>query len=87
MPPPLRRKNIRSAKTDPSKSINKLRWSARAIILGKRGSRLKEIGSAARAEISKFLGCRVHLYLHVKVDPKWDEDRGLYRDIGLDWVE
>jgi GTP-binding protein Era len=25
--------------------------------------------------------------LHVKVDPKWDEDRGLYRDIGLDWVE
>jgi GTP-binding protein Era len=63
------------------------RPSQRAIILGKGGSRLKEIGSAARAEISKFLGCRVHLYLHVKVDPKWDEDRGLYRDIGLDWVE
>jgi len=63
------------------------RPSQRAIILGKGGSRLKEIGSAARAEISIFLGCRVHLYLHVKVDPKWDEDRGLYRDIGLDWVE
>jgi len=63
------------------------RPSQRAIILGKGGSRLQEIGSAARAEIAKFLGCRVHLYLHVKVDPKWDEDRGLYRDIGLDWVE
>jgi GTP-binding protein Era len=33
------------------------------------------------------MGVRVHLYLHVKVKPGWDEDRGLYRDIGLDWVE
>ena len=29
----------------------------------------------------------VHLYLHVKVKPGWDEDRGVYRDIGLDWVD
>lgn len=63
------------------------RDSQKAIVLGKGGARLKEIGSAARAEIAKSLGCRVHLYLHVKVDPKWDEDRGLYRDIGLDWVD
>jgi GTP-binding protein Era len=33
------------------------------------------------------LGLKVHLYLPVKVSPKWDEDRGVYRDIGLDWVE
>ena len=63
------------------------RDSQKAIVLGKGGARLKEIGSAARAEIAKSLGCRVHLYMHVKVDPKWDEDRGLYRDIGLDWVD
>ena len=63
------------------------RDSQKAIVLGKGGARLKQIGSAARAEIAKSLGCRVHLYLHVKVDPKWDEDRGLYRDIGLDWVD
>lgn len=63
------------------------RDSQKAIVLGKGGTRLKQIGSAARAEIAKSLGCRVHLYLHVKVDPKWDEDRGLYRDIGLDWVD
>lgn len=63
------------------------RPSQRAIVLGKGGARLKQIGSAARAEIAKSLGCRVHLYLHIKVDPKWDEDRGLYRDIGLDWVD
>ncbi len=64
------------------------RPTQRAIILGKGGARLKEIGSRARAEISKTLGgAKVHLYLHVKVNPKWEDDRGLYRDIGLDWVD
>jgi GTP-binding protein Era len=64
------------------------RPTQRAIILGKGGVRLKEIGSRARAEISKALGgATVHLYLHVKVNPKWEDDRGLYRDIGLDWVD
>jgi GTP-binding protein Era len=29
----------------------------------------------------------VHLYLHVKVKPRWDEDRGLYKDIGLEWAD
>jgi len=33
------------------------------------------------------MGVRVHLYLHVKVSPKWQDDKSLYRDIGLDWVE
>lgn len=63
------------------------RDSQKAIMLGKRGARLKEIGSRAREELSALLGRKVHLFLHVKVNPKWEEDRGLYRDIGLDWVE
>jgi GTPase len=63
------------------------RDSQKAIVLGKRGARLKEIGSRARAELAELLGRKVHLFLHVKVNPKWEEDRGLYRDIGLDWVE
>jgi GTP-binding protein Era len=63
------------------------RPTQRAIILGKGGARLKEIGSTARAEIATSLGRRVHLYLHVKVNPKWDDDRSHYRDIGLDWVD
>ena len=63
------------------------RDTQKAIVLGKRGARLKEIGTLARAEISKLLDRKVHLFLHVKVNPKWEEDRGLYRDIGLDWVE
>jgi GTP-binding protein Era len=63
------------------------RPTQRAIVLGKGGARLKEIGSRARAELGKLLGVPVHLYLHVKVKEGWDEDRSVYRDIGLDWVE
>ena len=63
------------------------RPTQRAIVLGKGGVRLKEIGSKARAELSRITGVPVHLYLHVKVSPRWEEDRSLYREIGLDWVE
>jgi GTPase len=63
------------------------RESQRAIILGKRGARIKAIGETARTELAKLMGCKVHLYLHVKVKANWDEDRGVYRDMGLDWVE
>ncbi len=63
------------------------RDTQRAIVLGKGGARIKDIGAKARAELSRIMGVPVHLYLHVKVKPGWDEDRGLYRDIGLDWVD
>jgi len=63
------------------------RDSQKAIVIGKGGARLKAIGAAARGEIAKHLGRPVHLYLHVKVNAKWDEDRGLYREIGLEWAE
>jgi GTP-binding protein Era len=63
------------------------RDSQKAIVLGKRGTRIREIGEKAREELTQLLGRKVHLFLHVKVNPKWEEDRGLYRDIGLEWVE
>jgi GTP-binding protein Era len=63
------------------------RDSQKAIVIGKGGRRLKEIGAAAREEISQHLGRPVHLYLHVKVNPRWDEDRSLYREIGLEWAD
>ena len=63
------------------------RDSQKAIVLGKRGSRIRELGSAARAEIGKQLDRKCHLFLHVKVKPDWDDDRSVYRDIGLDWVD
>ena len=63
------------------------RDSQKAIVIGKGGRRLKSIGAAARAEIAQHLGRPVHLFLHVKVNPKWDEDRSIYREIGLEWAE
>ena len=63
------------------------RDSQKAIVIGKGGSRLKRIGQLAREAIAQHLGRPVHLFLHVKVNPKWDEDRGLYREIGLDWSD
>jgi len=63
------------------------RDSQKAIVIGKGGRRLKAIGAGARAEITHHLGRPVHLFLHVKVNPRWDEDRGLYREIGLEWAD
>jgi GTP-binding protein Era len=63
------------------------RDSQKSIVIGKSGRRLKAIGAAAREEIAQHLGRPVHLFLHVKVNPKWGEDRGLYREIGLEWAD
>jgi len=63
------------------------RESQKGIVLGKGGARLKSIGAAAREAIAEHLGRPVHLFLHVKVNPRWDEDRTLYKDIGLDWTD
>ncbi len=63
------------------------RDSQKAIVIGKGGRRLKTIGAAAREEIREHLGRPVHLFLHVKVEPKWGEDRALYREIGLEWAD
>jgi len=63
------------------------RDSQKAIVLGKGGAQIKKLGAAARTELEEQLGRRVHLFLHVKVKPDWAEDRGVYRDMGLGWVE
>jgi GTP-binding protein Era len=62
------------------------RETQRAIVLGKGGARIKEIGAAARAELSQILGVPVHLFLHVKVEENWAESKEIYEEIGLDWV-
>jgi GTP-binding protein Era len=62
------------------------RDSQKAIVLGKRGARIKAIGEAARKELGELLGVKVHLFLHVKVDENWAESREIYEEMGLDWV-
>ncbi len=60
--------------------------SQKGIVLGKGGARLKAIGEAARKELTDLLGVKVHLFLHVKVDERWTEDKEIYEELGLDWV-
>ncbi|MBX9898150.1 MAG: GTPase Era [Qipengyuania sp.] len=62
-----------------------VRDNQRAIVLGKGGSKIKAIGEAARTELSELLGVKVHLFLHVKVEENWSENREVFEEIGLDW--
>ncbi|WP_333669261.1 GTPase Era [Elioraea tepidiphila] len=60
------------------------REGQKAIVIGKGGARLKAIGAAARAELERELDRRVHLFLHVLVRERWDEERSRLRDMGLE---
>ena len=61
------------------------RDSQRSIVLGKNGQTLKWIGMKSREELGKLLDRQVHLFLHVKVEEKWSEDRALYAQFGLEY--
>jgi GTP-binding protein Era len=61
------------------------RESQRPIVLGKGGQTLKWIGQKAREELTELLDRQVHLFLTVKVDPKWQDSRALYAQFGLDY--
>jgi GTP-binding protein Era len=61
------------------------RDSQRPIVLGKGGQTLKWIGQKAREELTELLDRPVHLFLTVKVDPKWQESRALYAQFGLEY--
>ena len=50
------------------------RESQKAIVIGKGGSRLRDVGTKARTEIQALLGQRVHLELRVKVAKDWQRD-------------
>jgi len=68
-----------------SQLIHVARDSQKPIVLGKGGSRIKSIGAAARAELEKLLGRRVHLFLQVKVSEDWTEDKERYEAMRLDY--
>ena len=61
------------------------RESQRPIVLGKGGQTLKWIGQKSREELTELLERPVHLFLTVKVDPKWQDSRALYAQFGLDF--
>ena len=68
-----------------SQVISLTRDSQKPIVIGKQGSRIRQIREAAQKELQAIYECPVHLFIHVKVRPGWDEDRGHYRDLGLDF--
>ena len=63
------------------------RDSHKGIIIGKQGAMLKKIGSTARFEIEKMLGCRANLKLWVKVQKNWRDSDFLMKNFGYTKAE
>ena len=59
----------------------------KGIVLGHKGETIKAVSQAARAELSEFLGRKVHLFLQVKVREKWLEEAERYDQMGLDFKD
>ncbi|MCX5067038.1 GTPase Era [Micromonospora lupini] len=59
------------------------RPSQKAIVLGHKASRLKEVGTNARRQIEELLGSRVYLDLHVRVAKDWQRDPRQLRKLGF----
>ncbi len=59
------------------------RPSQRAIVIGEKGARIRHIGQNARRELERFLGTRVYLDLHLKVDEKWFAKPHTLSELGL----
>ncbi len=63
-------------------AINVERDSQKGILIGKKGSMLKAIGSAAREQIQKLIAGKIYLELFVKVEPKWRQSRSRLAELG-----
>jgi GTPase len=59
------------------------RESQKPIVIGRAGSMIKQIGTAARQELERYLNARVFLDLHVKVKSEWRDDERLLDEMGL----
>lgn len=56
----------------------------KGIVVGKQGSMIKAIGTAARLDLEEYLGRRVYLELNVRLEPDWREDQALLAQIDRD---
>ncbi len=59
------------------------RDSQKGIVIGKKGARLKQIGTDSRGQIERLLGTPVHLDLHVKIAKDWQRDPRQLRRLGF----
>ncbi|MBL4927082.1 GTPase Era [Fuscibacter oryzae] len=78
-------------RADGSTRIDQVVYVARdghkGIILGAKGETIKQVGQAARLEITEFLGRPVHLFLRVIVRPNWLDESERYSEMGLDFKD
>lgn len=63
------------------------RESQKGIVIGKGGKMLKLLGQMAREDMQENFDRKVHLFLHVRVTEKWADDKTMYEDMGLDFVD
>jgi len=63
-------------------TVHVSRAGQKAILIGERGSRIREIGVGARKELARLLERPVHLFLNVKERPGWDREPERLRAIG-----
>jgi len=59
------------------------RETQKGIVIGKGGHLLKDVGTAARLELEKFLGRKVYLEIRVKVTAGWRDDEATLKDFGV----
>ena len=64
-----------------------MRDGHKGILLGHKGETIKGVSKAARLELSELLDQKVHLFLQIKVRPKWLEDKERYSEMGLNFSD
>lgn len=68
-----------------NQTIYVLKQNQKAIVLGKGGRQIKQIGEKARVELTSILARPIHLFLHVKIKENWSEKPHYYKLLGLDY--
>ena len=78
-------------KSDGSIKIDQIIYVTRpnhkGIVLGKSGKNLKKIGEDSRRDLENIFGTKVHLYLYVKVDSKWNQKSEYYKTWGINFTK
>ena len=80
----MREREDGSGITDIEGTIYCERESHKAIIIGKKGSMLKKVGSLARSDMERFFDCKINLQLWVKVKEDWRNRQNILHSLGYD---
>lgn len=80
----MRERDNNSGITDIDAVIYCEKETHKGIVIGKRGSMLKKVGSYARDDMEKFFGCKINLQLWVKVKEDWRNRQALLKSFGFD---